>query len=56
MIHPGQRRLARVQVVNWGTLHGHHDLAVARKGFLITGNSGSGKSTHRCHLGGSGPG
>lgn len=45
MIHPGQRRLARVQVVNWGTLHGHHDLAVARKGFLITGNSGSGKST-----------
>ncbi|MDJ0417188.1 ATP-binding protein [Rhodococcus opacus] len=45
MIHPGQRRLARVQVVNWGTLHGHHDLSVARKGFLITGNSGSGKST-----------
>lgn len=44
-VHPGQRRLARVQVVNWGTLHGHHDVPVARKGFLITGNSGSGKST-----------
>ncbi|MGF7122589.1 uncharacterized protein YPO0396 [Rhodococcus sp. BE178] len=44
-VHPGQRRLARVQVVNWGTLHGHHDLPVSRKGFLITGNSGSGKST-----------
>lgn len=44
-IHPGQFRLARVQVVNWGTLHGHHDVPVARKGFLITGASGSGKST-----------
>ncbi|MFD4368661.1 ATP-binding protein [Rhodococcus sp. NPDC058521] len=45
VIHPGQRRLARLQVVNWGTLHGHHDIPVARKGFLVTGNSGSGKST-----------
>jgi len=44
-IHPTQFRLARVQVVNWGTLHGHHDIPVARKGFLITGASGSGKST-----------
>lgn len=44
-VHPGQFRLARVQVVNWGTLHGHHDIPVARKGFLITGASGSGKST-----------
>ncbi|MFE2123138.1 ATP-binding protein [Rhodococcus aetherivorans] len=44
-IHPGQFRLARVQVVNWGTLHGHHDIPLARKGFLITGASGSGKST-----------
>lgn len=43
--HPGQHRLARVQVVNWGTFHGHHDLPLSRKGFLITGNSGSGKST-----------
>ncbi|MEE2061451.1 ATP-binding protein [Rhodococcus artemisiae] len=44
-IHPAQFRLARVQVVNWGTLHGFHDVPVARKGFLITGASGSGKST-----------
>ena len=44
-IHPTQFRLARIQVVNWGTLHGHHDIPVARKGFLITGASGSGKST-----------
>lgn len=43
--HPSQFRLARVQVVNWGTLHGHHDIPIARKGFLITGASGSGKST-----------
>lgn len=45
VVHPGQHRLARVQVVNWGTFHGHHDLPLSRKGFLITGNSGSGKST-----------
>lgn len=44
-IHPTQFRLARVQVVNWGTLHGYHDVPVARKGFLVTGASGSGKST-----------
>lgn len=44
-IHPGQRRLSRVQVVNWGTFSGHHDMPVARKGFLLTGSSGSGKST-----------
>lgn len=44
-VHPSQFRLARVQVVNWGTFHGHHDIPIARKGFLITGASGSGKST-----------
>ncbi|QNG21344.1 hypothetical protein G4H71_20435 [Rhodococcus triatomae] len=44
-MHPGQFRLARVQVVNWGTLHGYRDIPVARRGFLITGSSGSGKST-----------
>ncbi|WP_347956953.1 ATP-binding protein [Gordonia aichiensis] len=43
--HPGQRRLARVQVVNWGTFSGYHRFPIARRGFLITGNSGSGKST-----------
>lgn len=44
-VPPSQFRLARVQVVNWGTFHGHHDIPIARKGFLITGASGSGKST-----------
>ena len=41
----GQHRLARVQLFNWGTYDGYHDLSVARRGFLITGPSGSGKST-----------
>lgn len=41
----GQHRLARVQLFNWGTYDGYHDLPVARRGFLITGPSGSGKST-----------
>ena len=40
-----QFRLARVQLVNWGTFHGYFDIPVGQKGFLITGASGSGKST-----------
>lgn len=45
LIHPGQFRLSRIQVVNWGTFSNYIDVPVARKGFLITGMSGSGKST-----------
>ena len=44
-IHPGQFRLSRIQLVNWGTFHGAVDVPVARQGFLVTGSSGSGKST-----------
>lgn len=44
-IHPGQFRLSRIQLVNWGTFDNYVDMPVARKGFLITGGSGSGKST-----------
>lgn len=40
-----QWRLARVEVVNWGTLSGHHRIEVAREGHLVTGASGSGKSS-----------
>lgn len=40
-----QFRLARIQVVNWGTFDGYYDIPVGQKGFLITGASGSGKST-----------
>ncbi|WP_344106528.1 ATP-binding protein [Myceligenerans crystallogenes] len=44
-INPGQWRLARVEIVNWGTFPGHHRIDVAREGFLLTGHSGSGKSS-----------
>ncbi|GAA5519652.1 hypothetical protein Lsed01_02103 [Demequina sediminis] len=42
--HP-QWRLARVELVNWGTFDGHHGVDVAREGHLFTGASGSGKSS-----------
>ncbi|MFC0314885.1 ATP-binding protein [Gordonia phosphorivorans] len=42
---PDQRRLARVQIHNWGTFDGYHQIPISRDGYLITGNSGSGKST-----------
>lgn len=44
-IHAGQWRLARVELLNWGTFDGHHRIEVARKGHLFTGASGSGKSS-----------
>jgi hypothetical protein len=43
--HNGQWRLARVEMVNWGTFDGYQALPVDRRGLLITGPSGSGKST-----------
>lgn len=43
--HVGQWRLQRIEVVNWGTFGGHHVIDVARQGFLLTGHSGSGKSS-----------
>lgn len=42
---PGQWRLTRIEVSNWGTLTGTRVITVPRKGLLITGESGSGKST-----------
>ncbi|MCG7243765.1 MULTISPECIES: ATP-binding protein [unclassified Corynebacterium] len=44
-LYPGQFRISRIQLINWGTFHGYFSIPVARKGFLITGGSGSGKST-----------
>ncbi|WP_313811977.1 ATP-binding protein [Glutamicibacter sp.] len=44
-INPGQHRLSRVQLVNWGTFHGLHDLGIDRDGTLVTGHPGVGKST-----------
>src|SRR5699024_1789738 len=43
--HPGQWRLVAVQVSNWGTFHGTHDLAISSKGYFLTGGPGTGKST-----------
>jgi uncharacterized protein YPO0396 len=37
--------LSRVQLSNWGTFSGYHDIRVAEKGHLFVGGSGSGKST-----------
>ncbi|MDY5403448.1 MAG: ATP-binding protein [Trueperella sp.] len=42
---PGQFRLSRLQVTNWGTFSGHHAIEVPRRGLLLTGESGSGKSS-----------
>ena len=41
----GQWRLARIELVNWGTFHGHYRIDVGRRGHLFTGASGSGKSS-----------
>jgi uncharacterized protein YPO0396 len=40
-----QFRLRRLQVLNWGTFSGLHDVPIAEDGFLFVGRSGSGKST-----------
>ncbi|MGX6604065.1 ATP-binding protein [Micromonosporaceae bacterium Da 78-11] len=41
----GQFRLIRLQVVNWGTFCGYKDLPIDERGVLLTGPSGSGKSS-----------
>lgn len=40
-----QFRMKRLQVYNWGTFSGLHDVAISERGFLFIGRSGSGKST-----------
>lgn len=43
---PRQWRLASVQIANWGTMDGRiYRFPVSRRGHLITGPSGSGKSS-----------
>ncbi len=37
--------MARLQVYNWGTFSGLHDIPIAEQGFLFVGRSGAGKST-----------
>ncbi|MEO7497745.1 MAG: ATP-binding protein [Massilia sp.] len=40
-----QFRMTRLQVFNWGTFGGVHDVPISERGFLIVGRSGAGKST-----------
>lgn len=40
-----QWRMRRLQVLNWGTFSGLHEVPIAERGFLFVGRSGSGKST-----------
>ncbi|MBT0567638.1 ATP-binding protein [Williamsia sp. CHRR-6] len=44
-INIGQFRLTRIQLVNWGTFHGYKDFPIDERGVLLTGPSGSGKSS-----------
>jgi uncharacterized protein YPO0396 len=37
--------LTRLQVINWGVFNGYHSIAISPNGSLITGASGSGKSS-----------
>ena len=40
-----QFRMSRLQVFNWGTFSGIHDIPISERGFLFVGRSGTGKST-----------
>lgn len=42
---PAQWRIESMQLVNWGSWHGHHELTFDRISTLLAGASGSGKST-----------
>ncbi|MEU8377449.1 ATP-binding protein [Micromonospora sp. NPDC048894] len=44
-VHLGQYRLTRLQVVNWGAFCGYKSIDVDERGVLLTGLSGSGKSS-----------
>jgi uncharacterized protein YPO0396 len=40
-----QFRMTRLQVFNWGTFSGLHEVPIPERGFLFVGRSGAGKST-----------
>jgi len=40
-----QFRMSRLQVFNWGTFSGLHEVPISPKGFLFVGGSGTGKTT-----------
>lgn len=43
--HPRQYRICQLQVINWGPFEGLHTYPFPDEGVLITGQSGTGKST-----------
>ncbi len=45
LLRSQQFRMHRLQVYNWGTFSGLHDIPISERGFLIVGRSGAGKST-----------
>src|SRR5215472_13019921 len=40
-----QFRMCKLQVYNWGTFSGLHEIPISERGFLFVGPSGAGKST-----------
>jgi len=40
-----QFRMRRLQLFNWGTFSGLHDIPISERGFLVVGPSGAGKTT-----------
>jgi uncharacterized protein YPO0396 len=40
-----QYRICKLQVYNWGTFGGLHEIPISEKGFLFVGGSGTGKTT-----------
>lgn len=42
---PEQFRMSQLQVFNWGTFSGLHNVPISEQGFLFVGRSGAGKST-----------
>ncbi|MCL1991625.1 MAG: AAA family ATPase [Spirochaetes bacterium] len=40
-----QYRIVKLQVFNWGTFSGLHEIPISEKGFLFVGGSGTGKTT-----------
>lgn len=45
MTGAGQFRISKLQVFNWCTFSGVHDVPIAERGFLFVGRSGTGKTT-----------
>ncbi|MFW2332056.1 MAG: ATP-binding protein, partial [Nitrospinota bacterium] len=45
LFEPKQFRMSQLQVFNWGTFSGTHNVPISEQGFLFVGRSGAGKTT-----------